>query len=388
MKKDVNVSLVQGGKLTRGGWLSIVSFLLVAVIALSVSLGFVVKSHKEETSAEEVYAGGGTVVNTDDTEAHGLSFETVEIAPKVLSSSGVAPILAENSYEIHASYNTEVGIKDLRWTWAWKDGSSGKWGNGKDVSTYVDFKVSTDTLTLTASVKQAFGEQIVVTAKNVAVPDVTKSATFDYAKRVTDVLFSTVTGLGGSSSHLSTGFYFYNVVSAGSDNAKMTVESEYTYSDVYSIEDTFSVTKYELFVNPTWVTYFKNAISGNELYTGTAKTVIDAIDTTGKKVNVGTSIPDITVMKILFKQLFGSAYTSSTELDNTLRILLAVACESFDVNFNPAFGVEVTVTGKYSSFTTSGAVALGSRGFVLRDGAFGAVAEAGSLEFDSTSKVF
>ena len=380
MKKDVNVSLVQGGKLTKGGWLSIVSFLLVVVIALSVALGIVVKSHKEETSAEEVYAGGGTVVNTDDTEAHGLSFETVEIAPKVLSSSGVAPILAENSYEIHASYNTDVGVKNLRWTWAWKDGSSGKWGNGKDVSTYVDFKVSTDTLTLTASVKQAFGEQIVVTAKNVAAPDVTKSATFDYAKRVKGVTVS-LTGKGGTisySSGSSANQTYRNALVSGQSSDKMTVSASYTYTDVYTVEDTFSISSATLSINQTFITKMRTGCSALGVIEGSSRwsaffTDMSMVSPQG----IISGGPDLTCIDSLASFL-------DNHKDDVILCFAAFLNSEQDGHDLPVFNLDIRFSGTYSQpFGTGMQVTLS-----YAADCFGSLATPGSLEFDSTSKVF
>lgn len=182
MKKDVNVSLVQGGKLTKGGWLSIVSFLLVAVIALSVALGLVVKSHKEEKPAEEVYAGGGMVL-PEEAEENGISLVSMEIPKEQYEDYGIMPI-AVSSYSVTATAKAQSGGVELsevqqkfNWSLAWAS------SNAADVNTYVSLSASEGARTATVSLLQPFSTKILL--KCTWAYDDTKigSVTLDYAKR-------------------------------------------------------------------------------------------------------------------------------------------------------------------------------------------------------------
>ncbi len=190
MKKDVNVSLVQGGKLTRGGWLTIVSFLLVAVLALSVALGLVVKSHKEEKVAEEVSASGGMVL-PEAQEENGISLVSMEIPRSEYAAYGIMPT-ALSGQTVKAtvkdtSGNTPAELQYVTFELKWKS------SNSATLAEYVTMSTTDTTATLTCL--KAFSTQIVLTVKAVADPTKTASVTLDYAKPLTGYKMKAATKL-------------------------------------------------------------------------------------------------------------------------------------------------------------------------------------------------
>lgn len=190
MKKDVNVSLVQGGKLTRGGWLTIVSFLLVAVLALSVALGLVVKSHKEEKPAEEVSASGGMVL-PEVQEENGISLVSMEIPRSEYAAYDIMPT-ALSGQTVKAtvkdtSGNTPAELQYVTFELKWKS------SNSATLADYVTMSTTDTTATLTCL--KAFSMQIVLTVKAVADPTKTASVTLDYAKSLTGYKMKAATKL-------------------------------------------------------------------------------------------------------------------------------------------------------------------------------------------------
>ena len=199
MKKDVNVSLVQGGKLTKGGWLTIVSFLLVAVLALSVALGLVVKSHKEEKLAEEVSASGGMVLS-EAQEENGISLVSMEIPRSEYAAYDIMQI-DESAYKITATIKMDGKgevpdfMKGVTWEMAWKSSTS------VAVTDYVTMTESEDSAIFAC--KKAFSTQIVVTVKSKYDDSKSAMATLDYRKKITgvNVKVGTETSVVTSSNH-------------------------------------------------------------------------------------------------------------------------------------------------------------------------------------------
>lgn len=187
MKKDVNVSLVQGGKLTKSGWLSIVAILLVAIIALSVALGLVVKAGKEERSAEEASVGGGMVL-PEETAGNGLSLVSTVIPEEQYAEYDIVPI-AESAYTVTATAKDNQGTalpeaqQKFKWSMAWAS------SNSTDVNTYVTMSESGGK-TATFSCLKAFSTKIIVTCAAEAQQDKSATCTLDYAKRLTGVKVS------------------------------------------------------------------------------------------------------------------------------------------------------------------------------------------------------
>lgn len=206
MKKDINVSFVQGGKLTKGGWLSIVAFLLVVVLALSVALGLVVKSNKKDKTAEEASVNDSFVVEADgDDGGSGIMLSAFEEIPRAnYAAYGISP-MALDARTVKATIegdNTQ-GLK-LQWTLSWKEGTSGKFGYNKSVSDYVTGSASQDTLTYTLSCSQAFGETIVLKVALEIDPSKTLTRSLQYKQTFEDLTGSIVyTNASSSGSNLT-----------------------------------------------------------------------------------------------------------------------------------------------------------------------------------------
>ena len=346
---------------------------------------------KEETEKEQVDAGGGGIMAPveDSVEAMGLS--VTKLAREEYGDYGIMPI-ADTAFTIKASYtDTAVTYKELDWTIKWKSGASGQWGDGKTVTEYATISPSQDTLTLTLTVKKAFGEQIIITATNRLNPECTKSATLDYAKRVTNVSWTFV-GKGGTTTEGSSQYKFPGVVS-GDKTAKMTtVTPKYTYSDTYSVDDTFEVTSLKIRVKQDFLTNLKSAIAGSSVYSGDAKKVIDSIDmaqfgTNQSFTEVWGSVPDISVFQVLWSEITRDttfAYTSSTALDNSLKQLLALYMKKgSDAAYCPIFDMLYTVTGTHSTYSVNSS----TMGLGFNQNAFDTAAAAGSLKFDNAAFV-
>lgn len=178
-----------------------------------------------------------------------------------------APVQASaGSYTLTATVlPSEATYKDLDWTIAWKD-ASGEWANGKAVTDYCMVMPTSDgALTASLSCKQAFGEQIIVTATNR--DDSTKSATctVDYRKRLLGVTtsFTNGYGYGGTFSEEETtdNPITLKVYDTSNESSKYTLnvtlnESIGTISNDYSYE-------FYLFGSNDLVNFIKN---GNDIY--------------------------------------------------------------------------------------------------------------------------
>lgn len=81
--------------------------------------------------------------------------------------------------------------KNVTWTIAWENPSS-SWASGKTVTDYVTVTPNTsDSRIATVTCKQAFGEQVIITATAAGNTSVKKTCTVDYEKRVIGIQSST-----------------------------------------------------------------------------------------------------------------------------------------------------------------------------------------------------
>lgn len=78
-----------------------------------------------------------------------------------------------------------VTDKSVTWSAAWKDENS-TWATGKNVNDYIALSTTTENTT-TISVKQAFGEQIIVTVTANSASGVSATITCDYQKKITNI---------------------------------------------------------------------------------------------------------------------------------------------------------------------------------------------------------
>ena len=200
-----NNKFVQQGKLTKSGWLSIVAFLLVAVLALSVALGLVVKSGKEKKGTEEAFIGGGMVL-PEETEKNGISLTSTVIPKEQYEEYGIMPI-AETSYSVTATAKAQGGVtlseaqQKFNWSLAWAS------SNLSDVNTYVSLSASEGARTATVSLLQPFSTQILLKCTWAYNDTQTGSVTLDYAKRFKGFNIqyaSSVAKSASDESHLST----------------------------------------------------------------------------------------------------------------------------------------------------------------------------------------
>lgn len=185
-----NNKFVQQGKLTKSGWLSIVAFLLVAVLALSVALGLVVKSGKEKKGTEELSVGGGMVL-PEETEGDGISLTSTVIPKEQYGEYGIMPI-ALSGQTVTATVKDTSGsapatLQYVTFELAWKSSNSAR------LSDYVSMSTTDTTATLTCL--KPFSTQIVLNVKSALVPEKTASVTLDYAKQLTGYKMKATTKL-------------------------------------------------------------------------------------------------------------------------------------------------------------------------------------------------
>lgn len=150
------------------GWLGIVGILLAVILALGITLGVATKWGKDVENLKpqkeaDVTAQSGFEIEEEEFGS-GISLTSSLISPAQYAEYGISPI-AESAQSVKAKIEGDdtEGLKVV-WTLSWKEGTSGKWGNGKDVSDYVTGSASSDTLTYNLSCSQPFGETIVLKA--------------------------------------------------------------------------------------------------------------------------------------------------------------------------------------------------------------------------------
>lgn len=184
MKKDVKISLVENGKLSRGGWLSIVAFLLVAVIALSVALGLVVKAGKDDKAKDVASVEAAMPMPEEENTGRGISLLSTVIPVEQYDEYGIAP-MALSAYKITATVKVNGKdeapdfMKGVTWQMAWKSSVASA------VTEYVTMTDSEDSATFAC--KKPFSTQIVVTVKSKYDPSQSATATLDYRQKVTGV---------------------------------------------------------------------------------------------------------------------------------------------------------------------------------------------------------
>ena len=124
-----------------------------------------------------------------------------------------ATVNADGSQTITATVEKKHDVDGtLEWTLAFSDESS-DWAIGKNVADYVSMTISEDTQSATLQCIEAFGEQIIVSAKAKYYYSVTATATVDYVKRVSNV---SVVGLNSSYSGSTS---YENLIRIGEDSS-------------------------------------------------------------------------------------------------------------------------------------------------------------------------
>ena len=135
----------------------------------------------EEQAAETV---GGMVISPD--EGNGVSLTSTEIPREAFGDYGIMTI-AESAKQVKATV-TPAGAEDavLDWSIAFKDPAS-SWASGKSLSDYVTIAPTSDgALTANVTCKQAFGEQVIITAAIRGNASVKGTGTVDYQQKFED----------------------------------------------------------------------------------------------------------------------------------------------------------------------------------------------------------
>lgn len=131
---------------------------------------------------------GGAIVN--ESASIGIKLMSAKIAPAAYSANGISA-QADSAYALTATIiPADVMNKAVDWSIAWVNGN-GTFASGKTVTDYVTVTPTSDgALTANVVCKQAFGEQIKVTATSRDNPTMKAECTVDYAQKVTDMSLS------------------------------------------------------------------------------------------------------------------------------------------------------------------------------------------------------
>lgn len=193
---------------------------------------------EEQLPEEEVPEENGGAMITEGASAGGLKLMSESISPEDYADYGVQP-LSESAYTLTAVVEPE-SASNQKVNWSMAFATSSGWASGKVLTDYVNLSVGYNTKTATVSCKAPFGTQIIVTAASDEDSSISATCTLDYAQKI-------------KSASLNIGNI--SVVNGGNTNIKYeiapstlgmggAIEGEYTTSDVYTVQDSFSETVY------------------------------------------------------------------------------------------------------------------------------------------------
>ena len=309
MTKKTNTNKQQNNRI-----LAIVLCVILTVVLLlgGGAAGFFIQRainppQKEEKAEDN---GGGLLITPDEPEKDGqdesadvgghatVSFIVKDIAREEYGDYGIMPI-AENAQQLTAVITpAEAEDKILDWSAAWKEGTSGKFGDGKDVSEYITVTpTSNGALTANVSCLQAFGEQVIITASLRNNPSVKGTATADYKQGYDSVSANiaytntqsgaNVTWAFGSTAKVTEEFPGYAktltefnnyYAAAGSNKGTYTVTVTTKLTTVYTIAATVTDVKIEM--APT-ADYISAATTNKGTVSKTAGTYLSVATGTG-----------------------------------------------------------------------------------------------------------
>lgn len=179
--------------------------LVLGIVIGAGGFGIVSNINKNEKVPEQTATlpdSGGAVIG--EAQENGIQMMKTAIPVEEYAAYGVSE-QAEKAYTITATVKPDdVSNKNIKWNLSFKNASS-TWAQGKKPSDYVTVTASgTTNNTAVLTCKQAFGEQILLTA--VSEYDSSKSAvcTVDYEKKLTG--FSATYKFGASQSLYSCDF--------------------------------------------------------------------------------------------------------------------------------------------------------------------------------------
>lgn len=144
---------------------------------------------KPDEPTDEKPDTGNAVIS--GVENNGVKLMSAKLPKEAYAANGIDP-LADTAYTVTATVEpADADDKTIDWTISFKNPSS-SWANGKSVTDYGTITATSDgALTANFVCKQAFGEQIIITATSRDNPNAKGTTTVDYRKRLT----STTTGI-------------------------------------------------------------------------------------------------------------------------------------------------------------------------------------------------
>lgn len=334
---------------------------LAAVLGLGcIGLAFgCIAAHSKNTPLLDE-AAGGMELTPELPDGPGISMTSVVIPLAQYEKYGIMPI-AETAQQLTATV-TPADAEDavLDWSVAWKEGTSGKFGNGKTVTEYVTVTPTSDgAKTANVQCLKAFGEQIVITASIRGNSSVKGTATADYQQKYSSVTASiayintataaNITWTLGSAATVTGKFPGYaksfaeltNYYSAsGSNKGTYTVTVTTALTDTYTKEATVGATKIEMAPTAAYiaaVTKYKGTISQTagsylSLATGTGKSAtMSGFDfSKALMIATGTSM-DWAGLK---RELKGQASTKMFDIKLTTTVNGQAQTKVFALNFD------------------------------------------------------
>lgn len=327
--------------------------------------------------------GGGMVVTIPENDI--ISLNTTKLSDVEYESNGISP-LAETAYTITATVTpANANNAVLDWSVAWQNAD--EWSNGKTVTDYVTV-TTTDDDGLIANVEclQAFGTPIIITVSIRSNPSVYATVAVDYARSVTGIT-ATATGTGGdivlcadSSWDSQNADVYLSADCVSSSSLSSDYTYHYTYSTVYTIEDTFTLSVTGG-VNSYYISELQTYAATNTYYlndTG-VKSIVDTFGTSGV---YSFGLIDFTNINASFGVISSGYrnYFNTSSINSFLALMAGFHSSENGVAWRyPIYCLTFEVTGTYSSYTGYCSV-----GYV--DGAFGTAAT--GIMLDPTEIVF
>ncbi len=168
-------------------------------------------TEQEADAGMTSYDIGGMIGTPEpDTAGSGISLVLAPIDRKDYALYDLSPASVESAVTLTATFTPgNVTNQTISWSAAFANPASA-WATGKQVSTYLSIADSAKQAVITC--KEAFGEQIIVTATPESNPELAKTCTFDYVQREQLQL--------GQYRYISGGSRFYNAarVTFGTEN--------------------------------------------------------------------------------------------------------------------------------------------------------------------------
>ncbi len=157
----------------------------VIILTLCASITFNVVLYRKANAGnvkESAPESGGVIVNPEETEQGGALLSI---------TSDVATVAADESIVVPITAISSVANIKVKWSIAFANPTS-KWADGKNVTDYATVTVPPLTPSIgnrfraNLTVKQAFGEQIIITATRQDDEKISATCTVDYERRVTE----------------------------------------------------------------------------------------------------------------------------------------------------------------------------------------------------------